>query len=363
MNFSTSLSSCPYFGVCGGCSLHHLAPDEYKTYKYQKVVKALEEQAIFLKDTLIHPLESIPLHSRRRVVLKAHKRGKTFELGFYQAKSHKIVNIKSCLIAVPEISDFITPLNTFLNQTFPLCSKAEIFLTFCDQGLDISIKFSPPSFLTLEQRERAILFVKSQKISRFIIDNEPLYISSSPTVTFAGFPVETTPEAFLQSSKASDEWLANKVCSAFSMPAKKIADLFCGRGTLTLPLSRLGATIHAYEMDVSALKALQKTISHYRLSITLHHQHLFQDPLTKEQLKLFDGVVINPPREGALNQSKHLAVSQVKQIIMVSCNPTSFARDARILLNGSYQLREVYLLDQFLGSPHVEVVAIFKLSE
>lgn len=353
---------CPHFGVCGGCALQHLSPPDYGAYKQQKILQFFERQKISLDHILFNPIEIVPPQTRRRVVLKAYKENKSVHVGFYQRESHKIVDIQCCLVVVPEIEQLISPLREMLVSLLPLRSRAEIFVTKCEQGLDVALKRAHSSLLTLEQRETGAQFALTQKLARLSIDGEPLYRVASPTVSFAGFAVDITPDSFLQASLASDEWLAQKVCNAIPPETRKIADLFCGRGTLTLPLTKEG-TVHGYEMDQKALEALQKTVTNYRLPVTLHHRHLFREPLTLPELALFDVIILNPPREGALAQVKHLAQAQAKRIVMVSCNLQSCARDTKVLIDRHYELKELYPLDQFLWSNHVEVVAVFDLKK
>ncbi len=354
---------CPHFGVCGGCALQHLSPSDYRDYKQQKILRSFERQKISLDHVLFDPIEIVLPQTRRRAVLKAHRAAQSVvDVGFYQRESHKIVDIQRCFVVLPEIEQLISPLRKVLITLLPLRSKAEIFVTKCEQGLDVALKRVEPSILTLEQREAGAQFAIEQKLARFSIDGEPLYIAASPTVSFSGFSVDITPDSFLQASFTSDEWLAKKVCNAILRETQKIADLFCGRGTLTLPLTKLG-TVHGYEMDQKALVALQKTITKHHLPVTLHHRHLFREPLTLPELALFDVVVLNPPREGAITQIKHLAQTQVKRIIMVSCNLQSCTRDAKVLIDGHYELKELYPLDQFLWSEHVEVVTVFDLKK
>lgn len=366
MSLTSSLyhPPCPHFGVCGGCALQHLPPDEYKAYKQDKILRSLEHQQISIDNVHVYPLEIVPPQTRRRAVLKACRGDKSVQVGFYQGKSHHVVDLQRCFVVVPEIESFIDPLRKALLTLLPIQSRSEIFVTKCDQGLDVALKRLQPSPLTLEQREAAAQFATAQRhrLTRFMIDGEPLYVQASPTVSFAGFPVHMTPDAFLQASAISDEWLAEKVCRFVPAGVGKMADLFCGRGTLTLPLTRLGS-VNGYERDAKALSDLQKTVAKHRLPVSLQQRHLFQEPLSPQELAPFDVIVLNPPREGAMAQARQLALSRVKRVVMVSCNPRSFARDAEILLEGNYTLKEIHPFDQFLWSEHVELVAVFDLRE
>jgi 23S rRNA (uracil1939-C5)-methyltransferase len=167
--------------------------------------------------------------------------------------------------------------------------------------------------------------------------------------------------SFLQATVESDAHLANYVLAELIPDVTGIVDLFCGRGTLSLPLAEV-APVTGYEFDKPALAALEKAAPKAAHAIDLHYRDLFTNPLSRQELADFDAVVIDPPRAGAEAQSKILATCNAKQIIYVSCNAETFARDARILTEGNYTLKKVHGVDQFAWSPHIEVVGIFVLS-
>jgi 23S rRNA (uracil1939-C5)-methyltransferase len=178
----------------------------------------------------------------------------------------------------------------------------------------------------------------------------------APFVLFDDIPVESNCRGFLQPSGEADQLLAKTVTSMLPPSPRKIADLFCGRGTLSLPLSRY-APVDGYEMDQLALDALQLAAQRHQRPITPFYRDLFKHPLKGKELDSYDGIVIDPPRAGAEEQAHALASSQVPTLIYVSCNPLTFARDARILVEGGYRLEGIQPLDQFRWTVHVEVVA------
>ncbi len=366
-DFFSLLSSnhvlCPHFGRCGGCRVQDLQEEEYKDYKLQKVLNPLQN-LIANTQVHIHPFYHVSPSTRRRAVLKAHRSSKKVDLGFYQRESHHIVDLETCLIVVPEIEKLLSPLKEFLKEflkdLLSIHSKAEIFILKSDQGLDISIETKASAFTSLsyEQREISADFARSQNLARLIVDQDPVYIQQTPTLSFEGMPVQVSPHVFLQASTESDQWLAQKVCDAIPEGFHRIADLFCGRGTLTLPLSKKG-TVEGFEMDREALSALDKTALAFQRPLKTYFRNLFKEPLQASELKKYDVVILNPPREGAYAQSKQLALSNPSKIIYVSCNPKTFARDAKALVEGGFTFRELYPFDQFLWSDHMELVAVF----
>jgi 23S rRNA (uracil1939-C5)-methyltransferase len=173
--------------------------------------------------------------------------------------------------------------------------------------------------------------------------------------------VDIDAHCFLQSSFESDRILQEfitKHALDFGADLKAI-DLFCGRGTYTLPLSRYGK-VDGFESDPKALEALSKAAKAASRDIELTKQDLFNNPVQTELLSKYNFAVINPPRAGAKEQVIELSQSSIKTIIYISCNPETFAQDAQILIKNNYQLTEVTAFDQFYWSPHLEVIGIFK---
>ena len=141
--------------------------------------------------------------------------------------------------------------------------------------------------------------------------------------------------------------------------AKKVADHFAGAGSFALRLARK-SEVHAVEGDAAALAALDRGVRQVSglKRVTHERRDLFRRPLTFKELNAYDGVVFDPPRAGAEDQSKQLARSDVPFVAAVSCNPGTLARDLAILIAGGYRLVRVIPVDQFLWSPHVEAVAL-----
>ena len=358
---------CPHFGVCGGCQLQNMSREGYQTYKRDKIVRALDQENIVVPEDGIRPYEGIPPQTRRRVTFKALRTSEKVLLGFYQEKTHHVVDLTACQVILPSLFQLMEPLREFLLFFLAPLQKAQIFITQCDQGLDVFLSRSPASSLSLNQRERAVSFAQEYHLARLWMDHEPLWVPTVPTVSFGGVPVPLMTHSFLQASSFSDMWIAERVCHGIqAAQPKRVADLFCGLGTLSLPLAQLlqktGGKVTAYEKEEAALSALKKAVSQSSLPLSVAApRDLFQNPLTPQELNVFQSVVMNPPREGAATQAKNIALSKVSQVIMVSCNPRSFARDVRILIQkGGFQVNAIYPFDQFLWSQHVEAVSFLE---
>lgn len=351
---------CSYFGVCGGCALQHLDLETYGQFKCQKILGALNQQG--LSAQINEPI-FFPSKTRRRVGLKAQKAGGKVEVGYHQRSSHRIVDVLSCPLVVPTIEEFFKPLKEFLHKFLSEKEKVEIFITKTDGGLDVGFQFKKRINLSLTQRENLIEFSKVNNLARLSLlhenDSETIVCFEAPTVSFDGVSVAVGAKSFLQVSSEVDDVLAELLLSSLPENFKRAADLFCGRGTLSLPLSNRGK-VDGFEMDKDALKALQDAAKKSGRPINTVERNLFSEPLLVNELNKYDVIVLDPPRVGAHAQAKELAKSQIPLVFMVSCNAASFARDAKILIDGGYELGPITPIDQFLWSPHIEMTALFR---
>lgn len=356
---------CPHFTRCGGCTLQHLNTSEYAEFKKSIVTNHLQQYGLNIyavRDPII-----LQAGQRRRTNMDIRKRKDTIFLGYHQLKSHSVTNIGPCPVLEPAIECLLDPLSTCLDQILENYQSAKIFITHTDAGIDASLEIQEIKELSPQQRQLLIDFAQSNNLCRFMFryrkTRDVLHCKKQPYVLIDNIRVAVDPWSFLQSSKAADRYLTQWIHSHIT-PSKtsKIYDLFCGRGTFTLPLSRVRETI-GVELDQSALQALEnanQALGEDARPITLVQQNLFEEPLKSNTFNPDDIVVIDPPRAGAQAQCEELARSRVGKIIYVSCNPETFARDCHILEKSGYTVTIVYVLDQFIYTPHLEVVGIIE---
>jgi 23S rRNA (uracil1939-C5)-methyltransferase len=348
---------CPYFGSCGGCQLQHLPLALYHQFKKDQITAPLIVHKVSWGQ-LTEPI-ILGAHQRRRVIFKAQRTRNGVMLGYYQRQSHQIVNIDVCPLITAKIEEFIRPLRLLLQSFLNTSQKAEIAVTDTLTGLDVVLKVPDGAPLDLSERENLTKWAGDNNLARLALNDETIVAFRTPLVEFANVKVEAEANGFLQASAAADQLMAQLLKEHIQGHNLKIADLFSGRGTLTFPLLQLGQ-VDAYEMDGNALKALEKAArqnSSFKLKI--HNRNLFRLPLQTKELDGMQVVVLDPPRVGATAQCKELAHSTVPQIIYLSCNPQSFARDAAILTEGGYLLEKVIPIDQFHWSSHAEIFGLF----
>ncbi|CCM74657.1 class I SAM-dependent RNA methyltransferase [Rhizobium mesoamericanum] len=340
-------------GSCGGCSLQHMNDATYRRFKRQLVVDALKTKGLTpdVADLVAaHPGE------RRRVVFAARRTEKDMLIGFNQAESHHIVAIDECPISSAGIMAKLPAIKAI---GAALAIGAEAFrITVLEtlSGLDLAVDGIKK--LTDQQRRKAIETVLSLRgIARVSLNDEILVEPSKPIIDFGGVNVVPPPGSFTQATKPAEDAMAELVLAHVGK-AKRIADLFAGAGTFSLRLARVGR-VHAVESEDKPLSALDHAARNTQglKPVSVEKRDLFRRPLMTSELKVYDAVVFDPPRAGAEFQCKELARSNVKKVVAVSCNPVTLARDLALLVEGGYRITGVTPIDQFLWTPHVEVVA------
>ena len=348
---------CQHFQTCGGCSLQHLDDESYRRFLTERVAYALEGQG--LKAELLHPPQVSRPKTRIRASLRAAKLGDQFKLGFSGAGSHRIVDLQQCEIMAPELFALVAPLRQFLKNAARRKHDMNIEMTLVDQGIDLLISNYEPE--GLEQREALSDFAKANGLARLSVDGgygpETQWEPEPVTVTLGGTAINFPHSCFLQPTRDGQQMLVSAMLEAVG-DARLVADLFAGLGTFTLALGE-DQKVYAAEGARDAIGSLKLAANHMTRQIFCEHRDLFRRPLSVDELNRFDAVILDPPRAGAREQIIQLAQSDVANICYISCNPASFARDAKQLCDAGYTLRQVWPVGQFLWSTHVELVSSF----
>ena len=348
---------CPHFQLCGGCQLQHLDDATLKDFVQDRIYHALVAQDVPLPEFL--PVHISPPSSRRRVAVRSAWAGKQFQLGFSSEKSHRIVDLKRCDIMVPELFALLEPLRAFLAPRIGPKRNVEIKLAQIDQGIDVLIENWTPE--GLETHEAMTAFATTNQLARLSADDgygPTVYWEPEPaTVTLGGVAVAYPPYGFLQATRDGEQALSMAVLDIVGED-KLIADLFSGLGTFAFAVAG-GRKVFAAEAERAALLAMKGAAGRAGLQIFAEHRDLFRRPLTPAELNRFAAVILDPPRAGAREQISELAKSEVPKIAYVSCNPSSFARDAKVLIAAGYELKRIWPVGQFRWSTHVELAGEF----
>lgn len=352
---------CPHFGTCGGCALQHWQTDPYLVWKGEQVRLALTRQGLEIE---IRPTVGIPPATRRRLALHARRAADgTVSLGFKGRRSWALVPIQTCVIADPRLVEALPRLipvtAAFLDHPK---SAPTLHVTLTDTGLDVDVTGVErrSGGLPADRRQQAIRAAEAADLARLSLAGEVLAMRRAPRVRFGPAEITLPPGGFLQAVPEAEAAMVARVLEGVT-GARRIADLFCGAGTFTFPLASVAPVLaaDAAEGGIAALKAGRAGLK--ALSpIEAVARDLFRRPLTPHDLKGIDTVVFDPPRAGAQAQVEQIAASGATTVVGVSCNPVTFARDARILVEAGFVLEAVTPIDQFLWSAHVELVGTFR---
>ena len=352
---------CPHFLACGGCSLQHWAAPGYLAFKAGIIREALARERL---ETEILPPVACPPASRRRLALHARPGGRDgARLGYKARGSWSLVEIEVCPIADPHLVAAFPALRrlaaAFLEHPR---SAPTLHLTWTEAGLDVDVTGVErrTGGLSADGRMRAAETAQDAGLARVTLAGEIVYQAQRPVVRLGRAAVTLPPGAFLQATQEAEQAMGEFVVQA-AAGAERIADLFCGVGTFSFRLAE-HARVLAADASAEAIAALSAAIGGTPglKRITAEARDLFRRPVLSQELKGVEAVVFDPPRAGASAQAAEIASSGAATAIGVSCNPATFARDARILVDGDFRLERVLPVDQFLWSPHVELVGVFR---
>ncbi len=347
---------CQHFGTCGGCAIQHWEAERYRAWKRQLVVETLAQAKIACD---VHPLIDAHGLGRRRITLHARMgTHDVLKVGFSAANSHDIVPIDRCPILDPGLGGALDAAWAIAEPLKPTGKPLDIQFTATDSGLDVDVRGSGP--LPSAMIATLSRVAEQHGLARLTRHGELVLMRNPPTIGIGTAQVTLPPGAFLQATVAGEQALAALV-SEHCQRAKHIADLFCGVGPFALRLATK-SRIAAFDSDAGAVTALQKaaTSTSGLKPVKAETRDLFRRPLMPQELRDYDAVVFDPPRQGAQAQATQLAASKVPVVVAVSCNVATFARDARLLIDGGYTIEGVTPVDQFRHTPHVELVARFR---
>lgn len=346
---------CPAFGHCGGCALMHGQDAFLADWKRARLATALASHGI---ETEILPTAVSPPASRRRATLSARRTRTGLVLGFHARRGAEIIPLDACRVLAPEIVAARAALAEVAALGASRKGEPKLAVTLTETGLDVTLEGTKP--LDGPTRLAAAALAASAGLARLSWGGEPVAAPRTPVLTMGLARLTPPPGGFLQATREGEAALLAFVRQALG-PARRVADLFAGAGTFALPLAET-AEVHAVESDaphLAALEAAWRGAGGRLKRITLERRDLFRRPLRPEELKRIDAAVFDPPRAGAAAQSEQLAKAPLARLAAVSCNPETFARDARTLIDGGWRLDRALPVDQFRWSPHVELAAAF----
>ncbi|MBX7493224.1 class I SAM-dependent RNA methyltransferase [Qipengyuania sp. 1NDW9] len=347
---------CRHFGTCGGCQLQHADEEALRRFVTERVAFAAEAQGMEIGELLATHLS--PARTRRRGTLHAMRAGKGAVLGFREARSNRIVDMHECHILEPRLFSLVNPLRKLVADH---AGKApvDISLTLADQGVDCSLK----GFVAdgLAATEAVLDFAREHRLARLSLDQgygaETVWEPEPVTITLGAVPVGLPQGAFLQPTLDGEEILLADARS-YLEGAGTIADLFAGLGTFAFALAG-AAKVLAVEAARDAHLGCKSAANSRGIPVHAMHRDLFRNPLTADEISRFDGIVLDPPRAGARDQVAQIAQGDASRVAYISCNPSSWARDAKSLVDAGFRLEKLRPVGQFRWSTHVELTSYF----
>ena len=351
---------CPHFGVCGGCALQHWDHTPYLAWKLERLRVTLGRQHI--ETEILAPFAAAPA-TRRRIALHARRGDRqTARLGYKTRKSWDLVDIDVCPISHPALQAAIPGLKRLAAPLFEHPKSAPtLHVTLTNEGVDVDISGveRKSGGLSADARMRLADEAAGAGLVRVTIDGEVAYQARQPTVKLGSALVALPAGAFLQATPQAEAAMGDFLVEA-AAGASRIADLYCGVGTFTFRLAEV-AQVHAADFSAPAIRALNGALATAPglKGVAAEARDLIRRPVLAEEMKKTDVAVFDPPRAGAVEQTAELARSKVARVIGVSCAPATFARDASVLIDAGFTLERVLPVDQFLWSPHIEMVGVF----
>jgi 23S rRNA (uracil1939-C5)-methyltransferase len=348
--------------------MQHLGLEPYRDWKRGLLVGALAHAG--LAADVVGPLVTVPPASRRRAAWFARRGadGKVI-IGFLARASHDIVDMRECPVLAPPLVALLAPLRDLLGRTLPPGGRAEVIANLLDTGVDLLLRM--PGALPPPLRQMLAGFAAQRDLARLSWQAmarpgtaasawEPIVERRPARVQFGKVAVALPPGAFLQATKQAEDILVGEAVAAVA-GAKRVADLFSGAGAFTFPLA-IQSQVHAVDGDKMLIAALRRAADAAGIGgrVTTDVRDLIKRPLVADELKKFDAVVFDPPRAGASSQAGRIAAARIPVVVAVSCNPATFARDAKLLVDGGYTLEKIVPVDQFLWTAHLELVAVFR---
>ena len=348
---------CELFKVCGGCTMQHMAPGPYGEWKRAMLVEALASRG--LEEVPVAPLISTRPGRRRRAVMTARLIGRRLLFGYHEVRSGRIVDVDRCPLLVPALNALLPRLADYLPLFLTKKGEARITLLATASGVDVALD-DVRDLNGGQDYLKAVEMAEALDLARLSANGDVLLERRPPLLDMGTAQVSPPSGAFVQADENAEMIMAELMLKAVG-DARKVIDLFCGSGTFALRLAR-NAQVWALEGEELALQSLERAwrFGSNLKGIKIERRDLFRRPVLAAEMKKFDALVFDPPRAGAKAQSEEIAKSRIGTVVAVSCNPGTFARDLRLLVDGGYRIESITPIDQFLFSAHVEALAVLK---
>jgi 23S rRNA (uracil1939-C5)-methyltransferase len=365
---------CPHFGVCGGCSMQHLDSAAQVAVKQRVLEDNLRHLGRLQAEQLYPPIYGAPWGYRHRARLSARlvpKKGGVL-VGFHEKRSSCIADMRQCEVLPPHLSALLVPLRGLIGQ-LSICDQVpQIEVAIGDQVTVLVLRI----MVALNSADEALLrkFADQHGVVFYLQPKGPatayrFYPLDGPALSYClpEFDIEHffSPTEFTQVNPAINRVLVRRAMNLLDpQPGERIADMFCGLGNFTLPIARSGASVLGVEGSAELVQRAGENAAANGLAGSVQYSvaNLFEaTPESLAALGRFDRMLIDPPREGALELVRSLAENGPRRIVYVSCSPSTLARDAAILVGQKgYRFSGAGVVNMFPNTSHVESIALFE---
>ncbi len=362
---------CPHFGVCGGCAMQHLAPEAQICYKQQVLLDDFKHLGKVAPKAVMPPLLGPHWGYRRKARLGVKyvaKKGKVL-VGFRERNSAFLADLGRCEVLHPSVGERITALAEVIGGLSVRDKIPQIEVAVDDTTTALALR----NLVELPEDDKAALidFAQRHGLGLYLQPGgpdslQPLwpeqialhYVLEKYDVGFSFKPGD-----FTQVNTDINRQMIDRAIELLDLQAEdRVLDLFCGLGNFTLPLARRCREVVGVEGEAKLVaRARDNAAANGLENVQFHAADLAGDLEHSPWWKPgFDKVLLDPPRSGAQETLAHIAKMKVGRIVYVSCNPSTLARDAGILVNEfGYRLEQAGVMDMFPHTAHVESIALF----
>lgn len=366
---------CPHFGVCGGCQQQHISARLQRTSK-SAALSHLFSKEIGVPVVISEPLFADDYHYRRRarLGLQFQRKQRHLQMGFRQAGSNDLVEIKQCPVLRSELEELIEPLRLCLSTLSIVAQLGHVDLVLADNGPLLVLRHLAP--LNDRDVQSLLSFAQIQQVTVYLLDNEgqllkltgsdPYYLLEQPPelkqlAEIKPLRLQFEPQGFIQVNGRLNQMMVAQALSWLDIqPQDRVLDLFCGIGNFTLPIAQRAASVVGVEGVVQLVEQGQNNAQHNGLcNVQFYHANLADNSDKRWLAEGFDKILLDPARAGAQEIMPEIVKLAAKRVVYVSCNPVTLARDSKILLDSGYSLAELRMLDMFPQTGHLESMALF----
>lgn len=366
--------ACPHFNICGGCAMQHVEPGAQVAVKQRVLEDTLWHVGRVKSETILPPVHGAPWGYRHRARLGVRlvpSKGGVL-IGFHERRSSYIADLRSCLVLPPHVSVLIEPLRSLIAGLSIADRLPQLEIAVGEQCTALSLRILAPltaaDELRLRQfadREQVVIYLQPKgpdSVYRFYPEHAPALSYRLPEFDL---DFSFRPTDFTQVNHAVNRVLVRKALRLLDpKPGERIADMFCGLGNFTLPIARSGARVTGIEGSPRLVERGRQAAQEAGLAenVDFGVANLFEcTPESLGALGRFDKMLIDPPREGAIELIKALETDAPSRLVYVSCNAATLARDAGILVAvKGYRLKAAGVVNMFPHTAHVESIALFE---